>query len=74
MVSAMPIQREIDELKELMGRCNEEITALWKTLGPVERGWLDLPDEEVTKLRHRMSDCESELERLEYAYRRAKSS
>jgi hypothetical protein len=76
--SAMPTQREIDDLKELMGKCNEEITSLWETLSPVERGWVDLPDVEVTKLRRRMSECETELERLraelEAAYRRVNAS
>ena len=60
----MPTQREIDQLKERIGEYNEEISRLWKILSPVERGWVDLPDEEVAKLRCRMSECESERERL----------
>jgi hypothetical protein len=59
----MPTQREIDQLKERIGEYNEKISRLWKTLSPVERGWVDLPDEEVAKLRRRMSECESERER-----------
>ncbi len=74
----MTTQREIDRLKEQMGKYLEEITRLWKTLGPVERGWIDLPDEEVAKLRRRMSECESEVERLrgelEEAWRRERTA
>jgi chromosome segregation ATPase len=60
----MPSPREIEQLKELIGEHNEEISRLWRTLSPVERGWVELPDEEVAELRRRMSQCESELERL----------
>ena len=60
----MPTEHEIEQLKERIGEYNEEINRLWKTLGPVERGWLDLPEDEVTKLRQRMSECETELKRL----------
>jgi predicted nucleic acid-binding Zn-ribbon protein len=59
-----PTQRDIDQLKERIGEYNEEITRLWKTLSPIERGWVDLPDEEVAKLRRRMSECGLERERL----------
>ena len=62
--SAMPSPREIEQLKELIGEYNEEISRLWQRLSPVERGWVELPDEEVADLRRRMSQCESELERL----------
>jgi hypothetical protein len=60
----VPTQRDIDQLKERIGEHNEEITRVWKMLSPVERGWVDLPDEEVAKLRCRMSECESECNRL----------
>jgi chromosome segregation ATPase len=60
----MPSPREIEQLKELLGEYNEEISRLWQRLSPVERGWVELPDEEVADLRRRMSQCESELERL----------
>jgi hypothetical protein len=43
----MPTRSEIDQLKERIGEYNEEISRVWKTLGPVERGWVDLPDEEA---------------------------
>ncbi len=52
------------EVRDLIGKYAEEITSLWKTLGPVERGWVDLPDERVEALRRRISECESELELL----------
>jgi len=70
-MNEMPTQREIDQLKERIGEYNEEITRLWKTLSPVERGWVDLPDEEVARLRRRMSECESERERLTVELARA---
>jgi hypothetical protein len=59
----MPSRSE-SEVGELIGKYAEEITSLWKTLGPVERGWVDLPDAQVEALRRRMSECEAELERL----------
>jgi hypothetical protein len=55
---------EIAQFKERMRECNEEMNSLWKTLGPVERGWIDLPDEEVARLKRRMSECEAEAARL----------
>jgi hypothetical protein len=45
----VPTQRDIDQLKKWIGKYNEETTRLWKTLSPVERGWVDLPVEEVAK-------------------------
>jgi hypothetical protein len=51
-------------VRELMGKCAEEIRSLWKTLKPVEEGWIELPAEYVAELKRRMSQCESELERL----------
>lgn len=60
----MPGPRGIEQIRDLIGQQNEEITRLWRTLSPVERGWVELPDENVAELRRRMSECESELERL----------
>ena len=60
----MPAPRAIEQLKALIGEHNEELSRLWRTLSPVERGWVELPDENVAALRRRMSHCESELERL----------
>ncbi len=52
------------EVRDLMGKCAEEIRSLWKTLKPVEEGWIELPADYVAELERRMSECRAELERL----------
>jgi hypothetical protein len=52
------------EVRDLMGQYGEEIRSLWKTLKPVEEGWIELPAERVAELERRMSECRAELERL----------
>jgi hypothetical protein len=45
----MPPRSET-EVRELMGKCGEEIRRLWKTLKPVEEGWIELPGDYVAEL------------------------
>jgi hypothetical protein len=58
----MPPRSET-EVRDLMGKCAEEIRSLWKTPKPVEEGWIELPAEYVAELDRRMSELRSELER-----------
>lgn len=60
----MATQQEIDQIKEQMGKCGEEITQISKTLSPFDRGWIDLPESYVEDLRRRLRECEAEFERL----------
>jgi len=52
------------EVRDLMGEYAEETRSLWKTLKPVEEGWIELPADYVAELERRMSECRSELERI----------
>ncbi len=59
----MPTSRETD-VRELMGKCSEKLRTLRKELDHFENDLIVLSDEQVTKLRQRIRECEAEFERL----------